>query len=349
MRHCLVKIFTLIFLVCSFTTKGICDDEYYERAYAELLGMLNGDQELDFKRAVFITENAYLEERLSYSGFEESINTYRTICELIAEQESLYYNGDDYRTVSTHASVFRFMTDTTFIPLNDTNLLMHAPFTYNFDDYAGKKDWTNTFVSKLMYSEQGNCHSLPILYKLIVEGMGEKAWLAFAPNHLYVKLYNKKVGWYNMELTSGNFPVDAWLMSSGYIHLDAIRNGIYMDTLSQKESVALCLVDLAQGYKAKYKKNNIFVKKCCNAVLQHYPKFMVALLVRADALQEEYLMLEDKNTEKARLLLGEIETELMNIHSLGYRKMPDGDYRQWLNELQRQKEVYESSKNYIPQ
>ena len=36
-------------------------------------------------------------------------------------------------------------------------------------------------------------------------------------------------------------------MASGYIHTDAIRNGVYMKALNDKESIALCLVDLAQA------------------------------------------------------------------------------------------------------
>jgi hypothetical protein len=45
------------------------------------------------------------------------------------------------------------------------------------------------------------------------------------------------------------FPIDAWLMASGFIHLSSIQNAIYMDTLSTKQSIAACMVDLAQGYE----------------------------------------------------------------------------------------------------
>lgn len=95
------------------------------------------------------------------------------------------------------------------------------------------------FVSTLMVTRKGNCHSLPLFYKLLTEELGEKSWLALAPNHAYIKLHNQADGWYNVELTSGQFPTDVWIKASGYIHTDAIRNGIYMDTLSLKATVLL--------------------------------------------------------------------------------------------------------------
>ena len=87
---------------------------------------------------------------------------------------------------------------------------------------------------------------MPLLYKLIMDKLGEKCWLSLAPNHMYIKAWNKRAGWYNIELTCADFPTDAWLTASGYIHLDAIRNGIYMDTLSVQQSIALCLTDIVR-------------------------------------------------------------------------------------------------------
>jgi hypothetical protein len=44
------------------------------------------------------------------------------------------------------------------------------------------------------------------------------------------------------------------LMASGYIHLDAIQNGVFMKALTNKESLALCLFDLAQAYNRSFPK-----------------------------------------------------------------------------------------------
>ncbi len=53
-----------------------------------------------------------------------------------------------------------------------------------------KKLWSNMFVSTLIATGKGNCHSMPLLYKLIMDELGEKCWLALAPNHMYIKSKN---------------------------------------------------------------------------------------------------------------------------------------------------------------
>jgi len=61
------------------------------------------------------------------------------------------------------------------------------PYVYDFDDFMGDKDWTKQFVTKLMRTHTGNCHSLPYLYKILCEEIGAKASLVLGPNHVYIK------------------------------------------------------------------------------------------------------------------------------------------------------------------
>ncbi len=75
--------------------------------------------------------------------------------------------------------------------------------------------------------------------------MGATCWLSLAPNHMYIKNRCSKIGWYNTELTSGEFPIDAWITTSGYIPLKAIQTGLYMDTLSNQQAIALCVLGLS--------------------------------------------------------------------------------------------------------
>lgn len=207
---------------------------------------------------------------------------------------------------------------------------------YNFDDYAGQKNWDSMFVSTLMTTHKGNCHSLPLLYKLIAEELGERAWLSLAPNHFYIRLHNEADGWYNTELTSGQFPTDAWIKASGYVHLDAIKNGIYMDTLSLAETIAVCMTDLTEGYRHRYPQTYRleFVLKCCDRTLEIFPDYVNALLLKAETL----LAIAQK--EKGEKTYSEAEHLYAHIHKLGYRKMPDAMYLKWLSSLQETKGVY---------
>lgn len=187
-----------------------------------------------------------------------------------------------------------------------------------------------------MTTHKGNCHSLPLFYKLLAEELGEKSWLALAPNHAYIKLHNQADGWYNVELTSGQFPTDVWIKASGYIHTDAIRNGIYMDTLSLKSTVAVCMLDLAEGYKHKFISDYDpeFVLKCCNRTLEVFPNYINALLLKAETLFAIYV-----RTPKEEYFR-DAEELYSHIHWLGYRKMPEKMYLEWLQSLKKCSDTY---------
>ena len=92
------------------------------------------------------------------------------------------------------------MCDT--IPINHKDkLYKYEPFGYDFKDVFGHKTQESLFVSKLLKTRKGNCHSLPYLYKILAEELGVDAHLALAPNHVYIKHKNIKV------LQSGTSPV----------------------------------------------------------------------------------------------------------------------------------------------
>ncbi|MCW5921846.1 MAG: hypothetical protein KIS77_05840 [Saprospiraceae bacterium] len=38
----------------------------------------------------------------------------------------------------------------------------HKPYGYDFEDPWGKQDWSKQFVTKLMGSGKGQCHSMPL-------------------------------------------------------------------------------------------------------------------------------------------------------------------------------------------
>jgi len=324
-KGCMFLLFVLVFT----TTKAEIRDSNYLKAYSSISTMLTGKDSINFKQAVFITENAYFDNQLDKNIFDNAVKLNTSICKGIIASGNIEYPEKDKEKATAQCAVFVFMTDSIPVNTND-RVVVHTPFQYNFDDFAGQKDWSDMFVSTLMVSKKGNCHSLPYLYKMIMDELGQPAYLSLAPNHIYIKAQNKRVGWYNIELTCGDFPTDAWLMASGYIHTDALRNGIYMDTLSQKQSVALCLVDLAQGYQAKFGiQDGSFILKCCETALTHFPKYINAMLLKAETLTALYKQ-SDKNSEQGKRLFAQMNEIYSTIHQLGYRKMPPNMYLNWL-------------------
>jgi hypothetical protein len=328
--------------------------ENYSKAFFELNDMLNGKQEMNFKKAAFTTENAYENEKLSYDTLNAQIEMLTSLCKAIMQSKKLLYTLPDSNQVEKCAVVFSLMMDTTKIIYHD-NLYYRFPFTYDFDDVWGEGNWEQMFVSKLLNTGKGNCHSLPFLYKILMQELGSNAFLSLAPNHIYIKLRNQKDGWYNTELTSGYFPIDAWLMASGYIHLSAIQNAIYMDTLSNKQSVALCMIDLAKGYEKKNVNGyENFVLQCCDTALTYFPNYINALLLKAEtqkkifeSMMKHYGAIYPKevfNIKVAKDLFDEMQNLYASIHKLGYRTMPKGMYLDWLVSIKTEKEKYQNKK-----
>lgn len=338
----------ILFLVQTLPAKG--QSSLFEETFLYFEDVLNGEKKITFKDAVFSTENTFLDGMLSNKYYCNGIEGLKILAEKIILEIDLNYDQPDKNKIATYAAIFSLMTDSISVVIS-ADTFYHIPFTYDFDDIFGSKDWEQTFVSKLINTHKGNCHSLPYLYKIICEELNIPCHLALAPNHIYIKHRAEKGGWYNVELTSASFPTDAWLMASGYISLEAVQNGIYLDTLSEKESIALCVIDLAQGYNHKYPDNDgTFVIQCCNLALKHFPKYVNAILLKAEtrlkqlqAMQKQYgyaYLKEVTKLPEGKKYWDEMNSLYMQLYQLGYRQMPEQMYVEWLASLITEKEKF---------
>ncbi|MEM9982147.1 MAG: hypothetical protein AAF734_06610, partial [Bacteroidota bacterium] len=320
-------------------------DLAYEISFEQLQQMLQGQQPYSLKKAIFTVENAFFQQQLSYPRFEEVIAQLAHLAQLYAAVNDLpQYKAKDKEEVTLASAILQVMTDTVTIIDARERKLQHLPYRYDFEDFWGEQQWVSTFVTKLMTLKTGNCHSLPLLYKLVADELGVETFLARAPNHLYIKRRSLQDGWYNTELTSASFPMDGWLSASGYIHMDAIRNGTYMDTLSQTQNIALCLVDLANGYQRKnHNSDPSFVLKCVDLALTYYPNYAEAMVLKANTLQtqlkpliEKYKTQDLKELRKypeAQSLIATMEACYVKAYRLGYRNVSQPMYFAWLEEM----------------
>ncbi len=314
--------------------------DLYERTYQELAKMLDGRYPLSFKRAVYLTENAYFEDDLDYRQFNGAIRDLVEVCQTVAQSSGSYllYDRPDKQNVLRNAVLFQILKDSTRF----TSGRVLSPYRYDFEDFNGEQDWRKMFVSKLLVTHSGNCHSLPFLYKILADETNAPAWLALAPNHIYLKQYNEKDGWYNTELTSRTFPNDAWLMASGYISKETIVSGIYMDTLSAKQNIVLCLVDLAKGYERKVglAASEEFVLRCTTLAQQYFPHYINALLLHAEMLRHRFE--RQQTTDASQHTYAEMETAYTRIVETGYREMPAQMYADWLQLVRKEKDKYQT-------
>lgn len=318
--------------------------QLYNSSLDSLQTLLKENAANSFKKAVFISENAYTGNQMEYDKFDAHINQLATISKIwVQANPATNYNFRDSINFQRNFSIFKMLKDTIVFNSSDGKSYKLLPYGYDFTDFFGREDWGYMFVSKLLASKKGNCHSLPYLYKILADELGATCWLSLAPNHIYIKNRCRKTGWYNTELTSGTFPIDAWITASGYIPLQAIQNGIYMDTLSNQQAIALTVLDLAKGYEFQTKNYyDGFILKCCDLVLKYHPLNVQAMLLKAETLKRNYQKGKEKNSVEAENIYQQMETLYAKLFELGYREMPESMYLQWLKSIEQEKEKYQN-------
>jgi len=282
--------------------------------------MLEDKDPINFKRAVFLMENAFLKGKLQYTDYNKRIKAIADTLQHMIHARRL----EHFKTAGNWAA-FTYMVDS--IPQNN-----RSPFSYDFDNFLPSKDPTVGFVSKLLAVHKGNCNSLPELYKILAEEIGVTAYLALAPMHSYIKHKDENGKWINLEMTSGSFARDEWIMQQAGVTVEQIKSGIYMNALTDKESLALVLKDMAANYQFQFGVDDFdltiaetglkYFPKGVNLYLvefEHYRRLLLLARKRADKLFEEKC-----NTE-----LGKIDEKLIE---LAYKPPSKEDYEEWVKE-----------------
>jgi hypothetical protein len=237
----LTILFSTFFFVFSFsqTREQLV---LYQSAFDEMMTMIKDEKPVDFKRAVFLTENAHYDNTLDYGKFCAEIDNHvEKIRNIIKSQPA---DAQKFKTIGQWA-IFVYMTAE--LPEND-----HKSFLYNFDNFLPTQNPTNGFVTKLLQTKKGNCVSLPYLFKIFANEIDVEAHLAFAPMHCYIKHKDEDGKWRNIELTNGSLARDVWIMQTMGVTAEQITSGLYMRAISEKECIASSISDLLYSYNRKY-------------------------------------------------------------------------------------------------
>jgi regulator of sirC expression with transglutaminase-like and TPR domain len=111
-------------------------------------------------------------------------------------------------------------------------------FSYDQADPFGRI-LTNRLLSTYIRTRQGNCISMPILFLIIADRMGLNVHLAIAPLHMLVRYTDPQGVDHNLEPTSGGHEArDAWYRQILPMTDRAIASGLYLRTLSRRDSIA---------------------------------------------------------------------------------------------------------------
>ncbi len=319
-------------------------DKFYE-AFEKIDNMVEGEVPLNLKDAIFITEDAYSNGRVPRDWYNWQIEKNVSLIKDALEAEGFDLNDDMAKKMMLH----RFMSDTIILHDDTGNIYQKSyPKTYDFDDIFGVENWSQMFVTKLLVSNKGQCHSMPLLYLILAEELGIEAHLAISPQHSYVMVQDNKGNWFNLELTNGRYSSDAWVTGSGYVKAESLTNGIYMRPLSKKEAIADCFADLAMSYYHKYGFDD-FMLKCADKALHYDEKNVSAWMLKANyygllfqhvAEQKGMPPLEHlMNDPKAAKIFNKRNQIYQTIDNLGHQAMPEEVYKDWLKTLDENKSL----------
>ena len=156
-------------------------------------------------------------------------------------------------------------------PWND-----HQPFSYDLSDPQGR-NLSSKLLPSYLTTRKGNCVSMPILFIILGQRIGLDVAAATAPEHVFVKYRDESGRQYNLETTSGaGFARDAWMRQQMPMTDQAIASGIYMRTLTKKETVVL----MSETLDTFYARSGLDLARVELAHLQlkHDPTSILAVL-----------------------------------------------------------------------
>jgi hypothetical protein len=328
--------------------KRLQSTKYFRQAFTQLIEMQNNNHPFSLKEAVFTIENAYTDNSLDKNDYLKRIKIKVDALKMLMKKEKISASnnlGKNY--------IIQKLFSERIVEYKDTVVWrVHKPFQYDFEDFLGENDWSKMFVTKLLKTGKGQCHSMPLMYLILAEEIDAKAWLSLAPEHSFV-IFNDGRTFYNYETTNGNPVTYDWLMESGYINSMAIKNRIYLDTLDQNGLISTLLADLIMGYTNKFGYDD-FMASMVETLLNINPKSIQGQIFKADLLVLE----TKKNLQKVgnppveqipnypdvQKSYSALMKQYDFIDALGYVQMPKEIYSAWLASLNNEKHNQENQK-----
>lgn len=309
-----------------------------------LTDMQQGKRDFSITEAVYTVENAYLSNKLNKEEFIHAIQLRAELCKQIIKQEKLDPNND----LSKHFAIQKlYQQDHKYNDPNNRKKINVPKLGYDFNDFMGDSSHTQMFVSKLLTTGKGQCHSMPLFYLCIAEQLGAKAYLSLAPEHSFIRFSDENGNLYNFETTNGKIVSDKWVLQSGYINTASLQNKIYLDTLSQKQLLSLCILDLAMGYQFDNGYDG-FTETALKKALKLYPTGIQHHIMLSNfwAIKMfsaiKYYKITNPETLPRYPIAHTLQKRMLReyeiIDRLGYQQMPKDAYQAWLQSVDEERE-----------
>lgn len=262
-------------------------EDYYVKAFNEMSDMLAGRDTLSIKRAVYLAEWAFYEGNLDYkTDFCNEIDRITTFIQSLYEVNKL----QTYKT-GMQMAISSYIVS----PYSGNGYTL---YTYDFETFSmDKEPWERQFVSRTLKTHKGQCRSLPWMYKILANELNADAALAHAPRHCYIMYKDEdKITpeeWINLELTTNQMNPSWWIKEDFEICDSAVIVGTYMTPLTDIQTVACQMADLAFGYYEKFHRYDEFTYYCSSRSLEFYTMNPNAWIIRGKSLErmiQDYLM-----------------------------------------------------------
>jgi len=167
----------------------------------------------------------------------------------------------------------------------------NTPYTYDFNDPFGR-DIHNKLLFTYLSSRKGNCVSMPLLFLIIGQKLGLDVALSTAPEHLFIKYRDESGTVINLETTDkAGVTSDASYKRQTQMSEQAISSGIYMQSLTKRETVAVMMVTLMEYYSQNSEQEKRIA--LADLSLKYYPNNVAAMVHKGSAyvrlLKKDYL------------------------------------------------------------
>jgi regulator of sirC expression with transglutaminase-like and TPR domain len=159
----------------------------------------------------------------------------------------------------------------------------NRPYDYDQTDPLGK-NITNKLLTTYITTRRGNCVSMPFLFLILADRLGVHVTASTAPFHIFVRVVDDETGkTVNLEPTSGAGPArDEWIRQHSPTMTDqSIANGLYLQTLTKKETIALMASVPLEYYVNEGRWQDVI--EVADVILEYYPKDVTALVIKGSA------------------------------------------------------------------
>ena len=158
----------------------------------------------------------------------------------------------------------------------------NRPFTYDLADPYGRQV-KSKMLSTYVRTRKGNCVSMPVLFLIVADRIGLKVRLAAAPLHLFVRYTDPAGVDHNLEATSGGHEASSDHYRANLPMTDrAVESGIYMRTLSRRETVAAMAISVVEALTGQGRYREAI--DAADAILSVNPRDAHVLVLKGNAL-----------------------------------------------------------------